>query len=177
MPYVERRVPVIADERVELDFGTGALKVTPGHDPKDFEIGRDHVAAGADGGRAGRAHERGGGRPRRPDAGRGRPSGCWRGARSASCSRREEPYRHSIAVCERCKNRIEPLISLQWWCAMDELKQPALEALRERRRPLPPGVAAPVRDRVARERARLEHLAPALVGPPDPALVLPGRRM
>src|SRR5581483_4426042 len=46
---------------------------------------------------------------------------------------RREPYRHSIAVCERCKSRIEPLISLQWWCAMDELKRPALEALRERR--------------------------------------------
>src|SRR5436190_1208493 len=42
VPWVERRVPVIADERVELDFGTGALKVTPGHDPKDYEIGRDH---------------------------------------------------------------------------------------------------------------------------------------
>jgi valyl-tRNA synthetase len=46
---------------------------------------------------------------------------------------KREPYRHSIAVCERCKNRIEPLISLQWWCAMEGLKRPALEALRERR--------------------------------------------
>ena len=51
VPFVERRVPVIADERVELDFGTGALKVTPGHDPKDFEIGRDALAARADRGR------------------------------------------------------------------------------------------------------------------------------
>src|SRR5204862_1634612 len=42
VPVVEREVPVIADERVEPDFGTGALKITPGHDPKDFEIGRDH---------------------------------------------------------------------------------------------------------------------------------------
>jgi valyl-tRNA synthetase len=42
VPFVERRVPVIADERVEREFGTGALKVTPGHDPTDFEIGRDH---------------------------------------------------------------------------------------------------------------------------------------
>ena len=50
---------------------------------------------------------------------------------------------------------------------MDELKQPALEALQRRPRPLPPGVAAPVRDRLARERARLEHLAPDLVGSPD----------
>src|SRR5437016_6924481 len=42
VPFVERRVPVIADERVEREFGTGAVKVTPGHDPTDFEIGRDH---------------------------------------------------------------------------------------------------------------------------------------
>ncbi len=42
VPWVERRVPVIAEERVEMDFGTGALKITPGHDPKDYEIGRDH---------------------------------------------------------------------------------------------------------------------------------------
>jgi valyl-tRNA synthetase len=46
---------------------------------------------------------------------------------------KRESYRHSIALCERCKSRIEPLISLQWWCRMDELKQPALAALRERR--------------------------------------------
>src|SRR5438045_3634071 len=54
VPYVERRVPVIADERVERDFGTGALKITPGHDPLDYEIGRDHglaeiTASAADG--------------------------------------------------------------------------------------------------------------------------------
>ena len=42
VPFVERRVPIIADERVQPEFGTGALKVTPGHDPTDFEIGRDH---------------------------------------------------------------------------------------------------------------------------------------
>src|SRR5213079_2750925 len=42
VPYVERRVPVLADERVEREFGTGALKITPGHDPLDYEIGRDH---------------------------------------------------------------------------------------------------------------------------------------
>ena len=42
MPIVDRRVPIVADERVEAGFGTGALKITPGHDPTDFEIGRDH---------------------------------------------------------------------------------------------------------------------------------------
>ncbi len=46
---------------------------------------------------------------------------------------RRESYRHSVTLCDRCKTRIEPLISLQWWCRMDELKQPALSALREGR--------------------------------------------
>ena len=46
---------------------------------------------------------------------------------------KRESYRHAIALCERCKSRIEPLISLQWWCSMDGIKQPALEALRARR--------------------------------------------
>ena len=71
VPFIEQRVPVIADERVDPEFGTGALKVTPGHDPLDFEIGRDHglpepMAIGRDG----RMSE-GGGRPRRPHAGGG----------------------------------------------------------------------------------------------------------
>ena len=60
VPYVERRVPVIADERVESDFGTGALKVTPGHDPTRLRDRARPRASGADGDRPGRAHERGG---------------------------------------------------------------------------------------------------------------------
>ena len=59
VPLVDRRVPIIADERVEAEFGTGALKITPGHDPVDFEIGREHGLYGADGDRAGRPYERG----------------------------------------------------------------------------------------------------------------------
>src|ERR1051325_4088880 len=46
---------------------------------------------------------------------------------------KRESYRHSVALCERCENRIEPLISLQWWCSMEELRKPALAALRARR--------------------------------------------
>jgi len=132
VPYVERRVPVIADERVEVDFGTGALKVTPGHDPLDFEIGRDHglpepMVVGADGlmndaaGRlAGLTQEQASDLIRKWIEERGQLE-------------KREPYRHAVALCERCESRIEPLISLQWWCSMEELKKPALEALRARR--------------------------------------------
>jgi valyl-tRNA synthetase len=132
VPYVERRVPVIADERVEPEFGTGALKVTPGHDPTDFEIGRAHglpepMVIGPDG----RMNENAGDLVGLSQEEADERVLAW--ARERGLLERQEPYRHSVALCERCKSRIEPLISLQWWCAMDELKQPALEALRDRR--------------------------------------------
>jgi valyl-tRNA synthetase len=132
VPFVERRVPVIADERVEPEFGTGALKVTPGHDPTDFEIGRAHglpepMVIGPDGRMNENAGELAG--LTQEEAGERILEWC----RERGLLVKRESYRHSIALCERCKSRIEPLISLQWWCSMDELKQPALEALRERR--------------------------------------------
>src|SRR5256714_3286172 len=132
VPYVERRVPVIADERVEREFGTGALKVTPGHDPMDFEIGRAHglpepMVVGPDGRMSDAAGELAG--LTQAEAAARVLAWCEERGRLE----RREPYRHTVAVCERCESRIEPLISLQWWCRMDDLKRPALEALRERR--------------------------------------------
>jgi valyl-tRNA synthetase len=132
VPFVERRVPVITDERVDIDFGTGALKITPGHDPKDYEIGRDHelpelTVVGPDGRMNDEAGELAG---LTQDEAAARVL-AW--CEERGLLERREPYRHSIALCERCKSRIEPLISPQWWCAMEELKWPAIEALRERR--------------------------------------------
>jgi valyl-tRNA synthetase len=128
VPFVERHVPVIADERVDPEFGTGALKVTPGHDPLDFEIGRDHELAELT--------------VIGPDARMNEAAGDLAGLSQEEADERvltwlrergqlekRETYRHTVALCDRCKSRIEPLISLQWWCRMDELKQPALEAL------------------------------------------------
>ena len=129
VPFVERHVPVLADGRVDPDFGTGALKVTPGHDPIDFEIGRAH------------------GLPEltvlAPDGRMGEEAGKLAGLTQEEADARvvewlrergqlekTEPYRHSVGTCERCHSRIEPLISLQWWCAMEEPRKPALEALR-----------------------------------------------
>jgi valyl-tRNA synthetase len=132
VPFVERRVPVIADERVDIDFGTGALKITPGHDPKDYEIGRDHAlpeltVVGPDG----RMNEAAGELAGLTQEEAAAQVLAW--CEERGLLERREPYRHSIALCERCKSRIEPLISLQWWCAMDELKRPAIDVLRERR--------------------------------------------
>jgi len=132
VPFVERRVPVIADERVEPEFGTGALKVTPGHDPTDFEIGRAHdlpepMVIGPDGLMSEEAGELAG--LTQEEAGARVLAWC----EERGHLERREPYRHTISQCERCHSRIEPLISLQWWCRMDEYKQAALAALREGR--------------------------------------------
>ena len=130
VPWVERRVPVIADDRVERAFGTGALKITPGHDPTDFAIGRDHklpepMCIGPDGLVTAEGLE---GLDQK-EAARRIVEWC----KERGLLEKQEPYRHTVALCERCESRIEPLISLQWWCSMEELKKPALEALRSRR--------------------------------------------
>ena len=132
VPFVEHAVPVIADERVDIEFGTGALKVTPAHDPLDFEIGRDHglpepSVIGLDG----RMNEGAGELASLTQEEAGERILDW--IKEHGLLVKREAYRHTVALCERCKSRIEPLISLQWWCSMDELKQPALEALRSRR--------------------------------------------
>jgi valyl-tRNA synthetase len=132
VPYVERRVPVIADERVERDFGTGALKITPGHDPLDYEIGRDHslpeiTAIGPDGRMNDQAGDLAGLSQNEADE----RILAWLKERDQLEKR--ESYRHTVGLCDRCKTRIEPRISLQWWCSMEELKKPALEAMRSGR--------------------------------------------
>jgi valyl-tRNA synthetase len=132
VPFVERRVPIIADERVQPEFGSGAVKITPGHDPMDFEIGRDHglpepMVIGPDGRMSEAVGELAG--LTQEEAGERVLDWC----EERGLVERREPYRHAIAVCERCETRIEPLISLQWWCRMEELRRPALQALRERR--------------------------------------------
>src|SRR5947207_5935747 len=132
VPFVERRVPVIADERVEMDFGTGALKITPGHDPKDYEIGRDHglpelTVIGPDG----RMNDQAGGLAGLTQEEAEERILEW--LREHDQLEKRESYRHTVALCDRCKSRIEPRISMQWWCEMEQLKQPALAALREGR--------------------------------------------
>jgi valyl-tRNA synthetase len=132
VPFVERRAPVIADEAVDPEFGTGALKVTPGHDPTDFEIGRRHglpelTVIGPDG----RMNEAAGELAGLTQEEANERVVEW--LREHDQLERRESYRHAVGTCERCQSRIEPLISLQWWCAMEEPRKPALEALRARR--------------------------------------------
>ena len=130
LPLVGRELPVIADEYVKMDFGTGALKITPGHDPNDFEIGRKHdlpalSVIGEDG---------------RMTAEAGQFAGLTAlEARDAVVAALgdavvdTEPYTHNVPYSQRSGERIEPLISLQWFMRMDELAAPAIEAVRDGR--------------------------------------------
>ena len=132
VPIVERRVPIVADERVESDFGTGALKITPGHDPTDFEIGKEHgleelTVIGLDGLMNDTIADFAGLTQEEADA-----RIVAQLERDGLLDKREE-YRHSVGHCERCGTRIEPLITLQWWCEMNDLAAPAIDAIRSGR--------------------------------------------
>ena len=129
LPLVGRRLPIIADEYVKPDFGTGALKVTPAHDPNDFEIGRRHGLAQLLGDRRGRPHDRGGRRALRgaDRSPRRRPPWSPRSRRQAHCAQASPTPTRCPTRTARAQ-RIEPLISLQWFMRMDELARPAIEA-------------------------------------------------
>jgi valyl-tRNA synthetase len=129
LPLVGRRIPVIADEHVDPEFGTGALKITPGHDPNDFEIGRRHGleeigVIGPDGRMTDEAGERFAGMTAAEAQ-----EAVVAALRAEDRLRAEEPYVHSVPFSHRSGARIEPLISLQWFCRMDELARPAIEVV------------------------------------------------
>jgi valyl-tRNA synthetase len=133
LPIVGRRLRIIADPYVKPEFGTGALKITPGHDPNDFDIGRAHkldeiTVIGEDGRMAEAAGERFAGmtvleaREAVVDA-----------LREEGRIARTEPHTHNVPFSHRSGERVEPLISLQWFMRMDELVKPAIAAVADGR--------------------------------------------
>ncbi|MGK2933553.1 MAG: valine--tRNA ligase [Solirubrobacterales bacterium] len=129
LPLVGRRLPIIADEHVDIEFGTGALKITPGHDVNDFEIGRKHgldeiSVIGEDGRMTDQAGERFAGMTVAEAQ-----VAVAEALREEGVLRAREDYVHSVPFSERSGERIEPLISLQWFCKMDELAAPAIAAV------------------------------------------------
>jgi valyl-tRNA synthetase len=130
LPIVGRRLPIIADEYVDPEFGTGALKITPGHDPNDFEIGRKHgleeiSVIGEDGRMTEAAGERFAGME--VDEAREAVVQALQAEGRVSSI---EPYVHDVPHSHRSGRRIEPLISLQWFCNMNELARPAIDVVR-----------------------------------------------
>ena len=130
LPIMERPIPIIADPHVDPDFGTGAVKVTPAHDPNDFEIGLRHklpsvIVIGPEGKMTDEA-----GRFAEMDRYAAREA-IVEELRSQGLLVREEEYVHSVGTCERCGSTIEPLLSEQWFARMKEIAQPAMDAVRE----------------------------------------------
>jgi valyl-tRNA synthetase len=133
LPIVGTRLPIIADAYVKPEFGTGALKITPGHDINDFEIGQRHglaapSAIGEDGRLTGVAPERYQGLTAR-EAQRVIASELG----DLGVLARDEEYTHTVPHSQRSGERIEPLISLQWFMKMDELSAPAIAAVTDGR--------------------------------------------
>ena len=132
LPVVERRIPLFADAYVDPTFGTGAVKVTPAHDPNDFEMGLRHnleqvVVINADGTM-------------------GEGAGKYAGLDRYECRKQlvqelaeigalvcTEKHEHAVGHCSRCKTTIEPLVSKQWFVRMEDLAKPAIAAVKDGR--------------------------------------------
>jgi valyl-tRNA synthetase len=129
LPALERRIPIITDELVDPEFGTGAVKVTPAHDPNDYEMGLRHrLEAPTVLTDTAQMNELAG-----PYAGMDRyeaREAIVRDFQTEGLLIKTEPYHHSVAHCERCDTIVEPRISTQWFLHVEPLAQAAMAAVR-----------------------------------------------
>src|SRR5579863_5331019 len=130
LPLMNREIPVIADAAVDREFGTGAVKVTPAHDPNDFEMGRRHKLSEIDVmTEDGRMNANAG-----PYTGLDRFEARKRivaDLESHSLVVKVEEHTHAVGVCDRCKTVVEPRVSMQWFCKMRPLADAAAAAVEE----------------------------------------------
>ncbi|MGD9117018.1 MAG: valine--tRNA ligase [Dehalococcoidia bacterium] len=132
LPAVERRIPIIADEAVDPAFGTGAVKITPAHDPVDFEVAQRHDLPLIN--------------ILNPDVTMNENAGKYKGLDRFKCREailkdlkksgqlvKIEPYGHSVGHCMRCQTIIEPTASRQWFVKMEPLAEPAIKAVSDGR--------------------------------------------
>lgn len=132
LPIVGREIPVVADDYVEMDFGTGCVKITPAHDPNDFEVGLRHslpVINVMD-----------------DTAHMNENAGKYQGMDRYECRKaivhdleeggflvKIEPHVHNVGTCYRCKTTVEPKVSKQWFVKMKPLAEPAIECVKDGR--------------------------------------------
>ena len=130
LPLTDREIPVIADDYVDMEFGTGCVKITPAHDPNDYEVGLRHNLAVI--------HMMNDDATIRADVG-GKYAGMDRfEARKAMVEDLDAqgllvkvvPHKHNVGTCQRCGTTVEPRASLQWFVAMKELAKPAIDVVR-----------------------------------------------
>ncbi|MBK1786414.1 valine--tRNA ligase [Prauserella cavernicola] len=132
LPLTGRRIPIVADEHVDPAFGTGAVKVTPAHDPNDFEIGRRHnlpMLSIMDERAAITAH----GPFEGMDRFEARPAVVAALREQGRIVAEKRPYVHAVGHCSRCDTVVEPRLSLQWWVNVEPLARAAGDAVRDGR--------------------------------------------
>jgi valyl-tRNA synthetase len=128
LPLVGREIPIIADDAVDREFGTGAVKVTPAHDPNDFEMGRRHQLAEIDVMTEDAHMNAGAG----PYAGLDRLEARKKiveDLKAQGLLERVENHSHSVGICDRCKTVVEPRVSTQWFCKMKTMAERAIAAV------------------------------------------------
>lgn len=130
LPIVNRPIPIIADEYCDMAFGSGAVKITPAHDPNDYEIGLRHnleiISCIDDGGKLNEIAGEFAGLDR--DVARQKVA---EKLESLNLLEKKEKYKHNVGTCQRCKTVTEPRITTQWWVKMEELAKPAIQAVKE----------------------------------------------
>jgi len=132
LPIIDKEISVIADDAVDTSFGTGALKITPAHDPTDFEVAQRHNLPLVN--------------IMNPDATMNENAGPYQGLERFACRDRVladlkdkkllekiEPYSHSVGHCGRCQTMIEPKVSLQWFVQTQPLAKAAIEVVKDGR--------------------------------------------
>ncbi len=137
LPGVGREIPIIADDYVEMDFGTGAVKITPAHDPNDFEVGARHdlekiVVMNEDGTMNEKAGKYNG-----MDRYECRKA-IVKDLKEAGFLVKIEPHSHNVGHCYRCNTVVEPMVSDQWFVKMEGLAKPAIDAVKDKKIKLVP---------------------------------------
>jgi valyl-tRNA synthetase len=128
LPLQNTLIPIIADHRIDLTFGTGAVKITPAHDPLDWEIGRDHKLAEIQIINEQALITKLGGKYAGLSTHEAREA-ILQDLEKLNLLEKVEDLAHSVSICERCKTTIEPLTSEQWFINVQTLKQTAIEAI------------------------------------------------
>ncbi len=131
LPFVDREIPIIADDYVEMDFGTGAVKITPAHDPNDFEVGKRHNLPEINIMNDDATINAAGGKFEGMDRYEARKQ-IVKELDEMGLLVRIEDYSHNVGTHDRCKTTVEPLIKQQWFVKMDELIKPAVEAVKNK---------------------------------------------
>lgn len=131
LPLVNKEIPIVFDDYVELEFGTGAVKITPAHDPNDFEVGIRHNLEII--------------RVINDDGTMNEHAGKYNGMKALDCRKlvveeldkagllvKTEPLHHNVGHCYRCRHTVEPIVSKQWFVKMEPLAKPAIDVVRKK---------------------------------------------